>query len=218
MNQINNEIVYRFLIKCIKNGDCLEYNNNIGKNGYPSLYVKEIGASGNTHRVIYFLCNGFIPDKKCIMHSCDNRKCINPKHLFLGTDKINLKDMRDKGRGFLLPTGEKSFVSKISDKDIETIRIEISKGASYSEMAKIFNIHPSHISRIARGLSRAEANGVIIKNIRRKPIDEDTKQKIIFLRTNKNKWVKIANELNISRSAAMRTYQKHLQIKGSVSV
>ena len=50
------------------------------------------------HRLIFKIIYGPIPPGMCVCHSCDNRKCINPEHLFLGTDQDNTNDMMKKGR------------------------------------------------------------------------------------------------------------------------
>lgn len=51
-----------------------------------------------SHRISYMLSNGEIPDNFVICHSCDNKKCCNPKHLFLGTQSENILDAVNKGR------------------------------------------------------------------------------------------------------------------------
>ena len=70
---------------------------------YGRIFIQRIGRrnlSDLTHRVSWKLHFGPIPDSMCILHSCDNPKCVNPKHLFLGTRKDNSKDMIKKGRGY----------------------------------------------------------------------------------------------------------------------
>ena len=77
-------------------GDCWEFTGAIGGRGYGASYngIKQISA----HRYSYELSTGSIPDGLFIMHSCDNRKCVNPAHLSAGTPKDNMHDMQAKGR------------------------------------------------------------------------------------------------------------------------
>jgi hypothetical protein len=65
-------------------------------NGYGLVSVG--GKSHRAHRVAYELCNGAIPDGLLILHSCDNRSCVNPAHLRAGTQAENMQEMVAKGR------------------------------------------------------------------------------------------------------------------------
>src|SRR5262245_45314784 len=143
MEPIRKQIIKRILSGCVKNGYCIEVNKKPTQTGYPQIYIRKMGASGHAHRLMWFVYHGFIPHKKVIMYLCDNRKCINPRHLKLGDDKENLRDMRNKGRGYILPKGEKCPMAKFKDREIEEMREMAALGIKYSEIAKIYNVDNS---------------------------------------------------------------------------
>lgn len=81
---------------CLTENGCLEYTGYRNAWGYGRL--RFMGKKWLAPRLSWYLSKGSIPEGLCILHTCDNPACINPAHLFLGTDKDNTKDAIAKGR------------------------------------------------------------------------------------------------------------------------
>lgn len=95
----------QFFKKVEKTDSCWEWKAAIrGKSGYGCMKFK--GKLIDAHRVSFMIHYGEIPEGLYICHSCDNRKCVNPEHLFLGTHKENMQDAFKKGR-LVIPEGIK---------------------------------------------------------------------------------------------------------------
>ena len=89
----------RFWAKVDKLGefDCWLWTGRRAKRyGYGELYRGPGQTVGKAHRISWELHHG--PTDLKVLHTCDNPACVNPAHLFLGTQQDNLRDMRDKGR------------------------------------------------------------------------------------------------------------------------
>ena len=86
----------RFWEKVDKSGECWKWTAATTKFGHGICFVK--GEQVSAHRISYEWAYGPIPDGLSVLHHCDNPACINPEHLFLGTQTDNMRDMRDKGR------------------------------------------------------------------------------------------------------------------------
>ena len=118
MTQFNEAL---FWSKVDKRGpdDCWEWTGAISTSGYGHIGLD--GKARRGHRVAWQLTNGGIPDGLCCCHHCDNRKCCNPNHLFLGTVADNNRDCEEKGRGNH-PRGENHGRAKLTVMDVQFIR------------------------------------------------------------------------------------------------
>lgn len=84
------------MARTTQEGDCLCWTGHINRSGYGSVWHD--GQNRDVHRVSFALHHGDIPAGMHVMHRCDNRRCINPAHLCLGTRQDNMTDMLNKGR------------------------------------------------------------------------------------------------------------------------
>lgn len=110
----------RFMANVIKNDSgCWVWSGQRKYNGYGMFYclVKKHLA----HRISWIINNGIIPDGLCVLHHCDNPPCVNPAHLFLGTQQDNSDDMGSKGRRRAL-RGEDRPQCKLTKEDVMKIR------------------------------------------------------------------------------------------------
>lgn len=111
-----------------------------------SLYQHSV----RSHRFIYECFYGNIPQDLLVCHTCDTPLCVNPYHLWAGTNIENLKDMVNKGRSLI---GENSKNSKLNSLIIEQLIIDIynSKYSSIPKLAKAYNICSINIHAILKG-------------------------------------------------------------------
>jgi hypothetical protein len=123
---------------------CWEWTGYIMPNGYGQL--KERQKNIYAHRYSYKLHFGYLPKKLLVCHKCDNRKCVNPNHLFLGTHKDNTFDMDSKGRRVIKPGKQK--ITKI---DAENIRLLNDKGFHVDFLSDKYKLKPCTIRNIIAG-------------------------------------------------------------------
>ena len=102
-----------------------------------------VGGKGvYTHRVAYELFIGHIPDGLKICHTCDNPGCVNPAHLFVGTNKDNTQDALMKGRlvNTAFTKGATHYKAKLDDEQVKEIRRLCAAGASRSIVAEQYGV------------------------------------------------------------------------------
>jgi len=109
----------------VQDSGCIYWRGTINQDGYGVTSYQ--GRRMSAHMLSWVINHGAIPKGMCVCHSCDNRPCINPDHLFLGTHKDNMSDMARKGRAR----------SKLSMRDRQFIA---ESGLHARELAERFNV------------------------------------------------------------------------------
>jgi hypothetical protein len=145
-------IKVRFMEK-VNKGKCWVWTGAINyRFGYGHFYVHGKGVQ-RAHRAAYELFVGKIPSGLMVLHKCDNRACVKPGHLFVGTAQDNTNDMIAKGRMIrgVQPQGSRHSGSKLTEKDIPQIRRLRAQGNSQQSIANKFRVSQAVISSILRG-------------------------------------------------------------------
>ena len=124
---------------------CWNWNKSITKWGYGHIKVK--GKVMLAHRISYEANKEPIPDGLCVLHKCDNPACINPDHLFLGTNADNVRDKVSKNRQSHTgqSKGERHSLAKLTEQDVLNIR---ASHLSQKQLAEQYNTTQPNISLI----------------------------------------------------------------------
>ena len=136
-----------------EDGDCWNWVASKDRHGYGMLWFD--GRLQVSSRVAYQLYVGKIPSGLCILHHCDNPACVNPDHLFLGTQADNVQDCENKGRG-VHPVGEKHARSKLTSAQVVTIREKREAGDSCAALAREYKVSPAAIYMIEHRINWAK--------------------------------------------------------------
>lgn len=139
----------RFWAKVDKRGedDCWPWTASLQAKGYGQFTLSH-GHPINAHRFAWYLANGPIPSGRYVCHSCDNRPCCNPKHLFVGSPADNTADMMAKGRA---PLGADMPTAKLTEDSVRAI-YALKGVLSNTKTGRLFGVSAGTISKIRRGL------------------------------------------------------------------
>lgn len=143
---------WRFWEKVRKTDGCWLWTANTNEFGH-GKYWDGIRVE-NAHRHSWRIHNGPIPDGLSVLHRCDVPDCVNPQHLFLGTQSDNIHDMMKKGRrGYTGLRGEKNPHGKLDEAKVYEIRRRGDAGEPIYLLAKEFRVGWTAVDRIVRRLN-----------------------------------------------------------------
>lgn len=128
--------------------DCIEWRGCRKPDGYGLVNVD--GRTRRAHRVAYEKVHGPIPDGMFVCHTCDNRGCVNPEHLWLGTPADNMRDMAEKGRA-RGSRGERHHAAKLTSALVAEIRQRAAVGELQKDLAAEYGVSRSTVSKVATG-------------------------------------------------------------------
>jgi len=130
------------------NSGCWLWIAGHDRNGYGLMT-----GNAKAHRVSYELHRGPIPAGVLVCHKCDTRCCVNPDHLFLGSEKDNSEDMSRKGRA---ACGQKHWNSSLTERHVIAIRAD--KTSTHAALAKLYPVSAEMISLIRNGKAWKHVN------------------------------------------------------------
>lgn len=129
----------------VREDGCWMFLGAWNNDGYGRFCVN--GKLCRAHGVSYELYVGHIPPGQLVLHKCDHPWCINPKHLFLGTDQDNTNDMIAKGRDVRV-FGERHGMARLKEDDVLKIRELIQGGDKLVAIARMFGVTPETVGDI----------------------------------------------------------------------
>lgn len=140
----------RFMAKTEWSGGCLEWRGGSNSEGYG--YFKVERKDWRATRWIFQYDHGYLPE--VVMHSCDNPRCVNLRHLIPGTQAENMADKRAKGRA--------NGPRRLSDADVRLIRSTYAEGdLTQRALADLYGVTRAYVSRIVRNQTRKDPSWVM---------------------------------------------------------
>ncbi len=171
VNLLTEPILKRFWAKVNKNGPIQAHTPELGpcwvwtaarfQNCHYAMF-SILGWPVLAHRMAWLIAHGEDPSPLFVLHRCDNRVCVNPDHLFRGTQADNVHDRNEKGRTAhsktsgphlhpeRMPRGEASGVARFTEQDVLEIRHLHSQGWAIRAIARQFDTSHTEIRFIVR--------------------------------------------------------------------
>lgn len=141
----------RFFYKVtVEENNCCTWEAARQGRGYGHFWLN--GHHMLAHRVSWVIHYGPIPEGMMVLHRCDNPGCVNPQHLFLGSQQENMLDMISKGRhSRIAPRGEKSGSAKLKTTDVIKMREWRRDGIKLKFISTYFGVSVPTVCQITTG-------------------------------------------------------------------
>lgn len=132
--------------------ECWPWTGSFKENGYPQLGVGSLTNGTRTmrmaHRLSWLIHFGEVPKRKYILHHCDNPKCVNPNHLYLGGNSENMRDAAQRNR---IAHGVRHAYAKLNPTKVRRIRKLFKSGKNCNQIASTIGVAYATIQQVIEG-------------------------------------------------------------------
>lgn len=152
----DKKVIEHFWSKVDKTGDCWLWTRGTSGFGYGNFHFWK--SNMRAHRFSYQLHNGKITEHECVCHSCDNPRCVNPNHLWIGTRAENNADKKAKGRAVnpIQLSGEGNSNVELTTPEVVAARVMVRCGMPQARVANFLGVSVATICMIVKGERRSD--------------------------------------------------------------